>query len=212
MGRVLQMIGQVADSAPSYQSAFTLAAVVPTPLWLVLLALFVPSLVFNILMMLNGLARSAALIIQGVDRTYDLRDEGHSLLLAGPSSRRDWWPGSSCSCWRSLAGGSTELIDRQLFIEKPLQIADDAFDGGIVLEIEPDFSCRVEDIALAVWSIRSIEAFPVLADTLAAREERLEFLRCGFGRARSPSARQMRGETPPYTWQVAPVYRAGDRR
>ena len=60
-----------------------MAAVVPTPLWLVPLALFVPSLVFNILMMLTALACSAALIFQGVDRTYDLRDEGHSLLLAG---------------------------------------------------------------------------------------------------------------------------------
>lgn len=83
MGRVLQMIGQVADSSPSYQNTFTLAAVVPTPLWLVPLALFVPSLVFNILMMLLALSCSAALIFQGVDRTYDLRDEGHSFLLAG---------------------------------------------------------------------------------------------------------------------------------
>jgi len=83
MGRVLQMIGQVANSSPAYQDTFTLAAVVPTPLWLAPLALFVPSLVFNILMMLTALACSAALIFQGVDRTYDLRDEGHSLLVAG---------------------------------------------------------------------------------------------------------------------------------
>jgi hypothetical protein len=83
MGRVLQMIGQVVDASPSYQDAFTLAAVVPTPLWLAPVALFVPSLVFNILMMLLALACAAVLIFQGVDRTYDLNDEGHSLLLGG---------------------------------------------------------------------------------------------------------------------------------
>jgi len=83
MGRVLQMIGQVADANPSYRDTFTLAAVVPTPLWLAPVALFVPSLAFNILVMLLALACAAALIFQGVDRTYDLRDEGHSLLLAG---------------------------------------------------------------------------------------------------------------------------------
>jgi len=83
MGRVLQMIGQVADASPSYQDAFTLAAVVPTPLWLAPVALFVPSLVFNILIMLLALGCSAVLIFQGVDRAYDLNDEGRSLLLGG---------------------------------------------------------------------------------------------------------------------------------
>ncbi len=83
MGRVLQMIGQVAEASPLYQDAFTLAAVVPTPLWLAPVALFVPSLVFNILIMLLALGCSAVLIFQGVDRTYDLNDEGHSLLLGG---------------------------------------------------------------------------------------------------------------------------------
>lgn len=83
MGRVLQMIGQVADAHPSYQDAFTLAAVVPTPLWLAPLALFVPSLVFNILVTLLALSCSAALIFHGVTRTYDLRDEGHALLVGG---------------------------------------------------------------------------------------------------------------------------------
>ena len=83
MGRVLQLIGQVADSYPSYQDAFTLASVVPTPLWLAPLALFVPSLIFNIMAMFLALAGSATLIFKGVDRTFDLQDEGHSLLVAG---------------------------------------------------------------------------------------------------------------------------------
>lgn len=83
MARVLQMIGQVADASPSYQDAFTLAAVVPTPLWLAPVALFVPSLIFNILITLVALSCSAVLIFQGVNRTYDVRDEGHSLLLGG---------------------------------------------------------------------------------------------------------------------------------
>lgn len=83
MGRVLQKIGEVADSHPSYQDAFALAAVVPTPLWLAPIALFVPSLIFSILVMLLALACSAALIYQGVDRVYHVQEEGQSLLLAG---------------------------------------------------------------------------------------------------------------------------------
>ena len=83
MGRVLQKIGEVANAFPSYHDTFVLAAVVPTPLWLAPIALLVPSLVFNILVMMLALAGAAALIYQGVERAYDLRDEGHALLVAG---------------------------------------------------------------------------------------------------------------------------------
>jgi len=83
MGRVVQKIGEIADSYPPYENTFALATVVPTPLWLAPLALFVPSLVFNIVVMLLALAGAAALIYQGVDRVFRLHDEGRSRLLAG---------------------------------------------------------------------------------------------------------------------------------
>lgn len=83
MGFVLQKIGSVANAEPPYHAAFAFAAAVPTPLWLAPLALAVPSLAFNLAVTLLALAGSAALIYQGVDRTYRLPDEGHSLLVAG---------------------------------------------------------------------------------------------------------------------------------
>lgn len=83
MGWVVQHIGAVADAHPAYHDAFALAAVVPTPLWLTPLALFVPSVMFNLMIMLCGLAGSAALIYQGVDRVFRLDDEGKTLLVAG---------------------------------------------------------------------------------------------------------------------------------
>ena len=83
MGRVVQSIGNVADAQPPYHDAFALAAVVPTPLWLAPLALFVPNMYFSMLVMLLALGASAALIYQGVDRVFGLEDEGKTLLVAG---------------------------------------------------------------------------------------------------------------------------------
>ena len=83
MGRVVQSIGNVADAHPPYHDAFALAAVVPTPLWLAPLALFVPNLYFTMVVLLFALGASAALIYQGVDRVFDLTDEGKTLLVAG---------------------------------------------------------------------------------------------------------------------------------
>jgi hypothetical protein len=83
MAKVIQSIGEVADAHPPYHDAFTLAAVVPTPLWIMPVALFVPSLVVQALAMAIALGASAMLIYQGVDRTFGVEEEGHSLLIAG---------------------------------------------------------------------------------------------------------------------------------
>lgn len=83
MGWVIQQIGGVADAHPAYHDAFALAAIVPTPLWLAPIALFVPSVIFSMVVMLCALGASAALIYQGVDRVFRLHDEGKSLLVAG---------------------------------------------------------------------------------------------------------------------------------
>lgn len=83
MGWVVQSIGNVADAHPPYHDAFALAAVVPTPLWLAPLALFVPNLYVAIIVMMLALGASAALIYQGVDRVFGLTDEGKTLLVAG---------------------------------------------------------------------------------------------------------------------------------
>lgn len=83
MARVVQRIGELAGSCPPYERAFTLSAVAPTPFWLAPIALFVPSLAFNTLVMILALIGAATLIYQGVDRIFRLQDEKLSLLVAG---------------------------------------------------------------------------------------------------------------------------------
>lgn len=57
-------IGQ--DHDPGYDNAYALAAVAPVPLWLSSLALLVPSLTFNLLVVAAAWVASAALIRHGV--------------------------------------------------------------------------------------------------------------------------------------------------
>jgi hypothetical protein len=83
MGAVIQRIGDLVDSRPAYQDAFAFAAVVPTPLWLASLALFVPSLMFNAGAMAVALFASGLLIFEGSQRIFQQEDEGQGLLLSG---------------------------------------------------------------------------------------------------------------------------------
>jgi len=83
MGRIIQRIGEVADSHPPYQDAFVLAAVAPTPLWLAPIALFVPNLLFNMLIAVLAVVGAAMLIYQGIDRVFQIEDKGHTRLVAG---------------------------------------------------------------------------------------------------------------------------------
>jgi hypothetical protein len=83
MGNVIQQIGSVAGVRPSYQDAFTMAAIVPTPLWLAPLFLFVPNVWVPVLAVFASLFGAGMLIYEGIYRVFQLQEEGHSLLLAG---------------------------------------------------------------------------------------------------------------------------------
>ncbi|HTY03483.1 MAG TPA: Yip1 family protein [Rhodocyclaceae bacterium] len=83
MAAVIKRLGEVVEARPTYHDAFMLAAVVPTPLWLVSLALFVPSLMFNSLAMAIALFFSGLLIYEGTYRIFQLDDEGKSIVMAG---------------------------------------------------------------------------------------------------------------------------------
>lgn len=83
IGAVIQRLGKVVDAHAEYHDAFAFAAVVPTPLWLSALALFVPNLLFNALVMGGALFVAGMLIYEGSYRTFQLEDEGKSLLLTG---------------------------------------------------------------------------------------------------------------------------------
>lgn len=83
MGAVIQRIGDLVDSRPAYHDAFAFAAVVPTPLWLSSLALFIPNLAVSAVAMALALFASGLLIFEGTQRVFQQEDEGHSLLLSG---------------------------------------------------------------------------------------------------------------------------------
>jgi hypothetical protein len=80
---VIQRLGAVVEARPDYHDAFAFAAIVPTPLWLASLALFIPSLTVIALIMAAALCISAVLIYEGNYQVFRLDDEGKSRLLAG---------------------------------------------------------------------------------------------------------------------------------
>ncbi|HEX5392348.1 MAG TPA: YIP1 family protein [Rhodocyclaceae bacterium] len=78
-------IQQMADSfgvPTDYPSAYTLAAVAPTPLWVASLALFIPSLWFNVAVLVVAWVASAALIRHGVRPILRAPDSPHAHKLA----------------------------------------------------------------------------------------------------------------------------------
>jgi len=89
MASIIQQIGESADAEASYENAFALAAIAPTPLWLAPLALFVPSVGFNVAVFALAWLGSAALIFHGVflllglDSHSKARMLGYFILLAG---------------------------------------------------------------------------------------------------------------------------------
>lgn len=82
MASYIQQLGSVADVEPDYASAYTMAAVAPTPLWLSALALFVPSLWFNVFVVIAAWSCSVALIRNGVRPLFRIEDEHKALRLA----------------------------------------------------------------------------------------------------------------------------------
>ncbi len=83
MALAIQRIGHIAELVPTYTDAFALAAVAPTPLWIMPLFLFIPSLLANVLALAAAMFGAGVLIYQGVSSTYYVEDEGRARLLAG---------------------------------------------------------------------------------------------------------------------------------
>ncbi len=89
MASIIQQMGDVVDATPTYQDAFLLAAVAPTPLWISALALFVPITWLNALVVAVAWVASAALIYHGVYPLFRLEDKskarvmGTFVLMAG---------------------------------------------------------------------------------------------------------------------------------
>lgn len=82
MGMLIQEVAESMDVAVPYEDAYSLAAIAPVPLWLSALALFVPSLWFNVAIVALVWVGSAALIRHGVRPLLHVDDEKKAHYIA----------------------------------------------------------------------------------------------------------------------------------
>lgn len=81
MASIIQQMGDVVEVKPAFEDAFTLAAIAPTPLWLSAIALFIPSLWVDGLVVTAAWVVSAALIYHGVVPLFRLEDRSKARLM-----------------------------------------------------------------------------------------------------------------------------------
>jgi len=83
MGLILRQLAEVADSHPSYHDAFTLAAVAPTPLWLVPIVFLIPNMLVNLVALTMALMATVGFIYYGIPSVFRIKERGHAMLLFG---------------------------------------------------------------------------------------------------------------------------------
>lgn len=86
MAGMVQRLGAVIDIAPSYEDAFKLSVLAPTPLWLAPLALFVPSFTVDLTVGALALILPSLLVYYAVPGILKVEDTGKARLLAGSIS------------------------------------------------------------------------------------------------------------------------------
>lgn len=80
---VIQRLGEVIDISPAFEDAYKLAVVVPTPLWIAPVFLFIPSFMLNLTVGAAALILSGILIFYNVPPILKVEEEGHAILLSG---------------------------------------------------------------------------------------------------------------------------------
>lgn len=82
MATIIQQTGDVVEFRPDFEAAYTLAAVAPAPLWVASLAMFIPNLWVNVVILALAWFGSAALIRHGVHPLFHLDDPRKARILA----------------------------------------------------------------------------------------------------------------------------------
>ncbi|HEY6094593.1 MAG TPA: YIP1 family protein [Gallionellaceae bacterium] len=80
---IIKQLGVMAEIKPAFEDAYKLAVVVPTPLWLAPLFLFIPSFILNLSVAAAAMILSAMLIYYGVPAILKVEEKGHAVLLSG---------------------------------------------------------------------------------------------------------------------------------
>lgn len=83
MGLILRQLAEVAEVHPSYHDAFTLAAVAPTPLWLVPVVFLIPDMLVGLVALTMALMATAGFIYYGIPSVFRIKERGHAMLLFG---------------------------------------------------------------------------------------------------------------------------------
>lgn len=83
MASVIKQLAEIAEAHPTYIQAFTLAAVAPTPLWLMPVFLLVPNMLVMLVVTSLAMMASAGFIYYGIPETLGIREQGHRNLLFG---------------------------------------------------------------------------------------------------------------------------------
>jgi Yip1 domain len=80
---IIQRLSELVDIKPAFEDAYKLAVVVPTPLWLASLFLFIPSFILNLTVGSVAMVISGMLIYYGVPSILKVEEKGHATLLSG---------------------------------------------------------------------------------------------------------------------------------
>lgn len=83
MALILRQLAEIADVHPSYHDAFTLAAVAPTPLWLVPIVFLIPDMLVGLIALTMALMATAGFIYYGIPTVFRIKERGHAILLFG---------------------------------------------------------------------------------------------------------------------------------
>lgn len=84
MGVIIRHLAEVAEIHPSYHDSFTLAAVAPTPLWLVPICfLIIPDLLVNLVALTLAIMATVGFIYYGIPAVFRLKERGHAILMFG---------------------------------------------------------------------------------------------------------------------------------
>jgi hypothetical protein len=83
MALIIKQLGEVVNIKPSFQSAFTLAAVAPTPFWLYALLLVLPNLLVLVTFGSLALMASFGLIYYGLPLVFDIKGKDNAVMYFG---------------------------------------------------------------------------------------------------------------------------------
>lgn len=83
MALIIRHLGEVADINPTYQSAFTLAAVAPTPIWFSSVSLLAPNFLVLVFIGTLALMASGGLIFYGLPEVFDIKNKENAIMYFG---------------------------------------------------------------------------------------------------------------------------------